>query len=119
VDSIIDGAEGLVSSTLSGKDELLHQWSPSDVPHGFKKLVLNLVETQLIVFTPRHQLKLAVIYALVVHPATASPKKFLRLMTAMSRKDGHGLDGAVHGSVRVWALVVEEQVAWLRLRHGQ
>jgi hypothetical protein len=108
VDDIVDGAKSLVGSTLSGEDQILHQRRPPDVAHRFQKFVLDLVETQLVVFAPRNQLELAVIYALVAHAAAASPEELLGLVVSMPRKDGHRLDRAIHGSFRVAVLVVEE-----------
>jgi hypothetical protein len=81
--------------------------------------MLDLVKTQFIVLAPGNQLELAVVCALGGHAAAASPKKFLGLVVAVSRKDGHGLGWAIHGGFGVVALVVEEQVAWLGLGHGE
>jgi hypothetical protein len=119
VHRIVNGAEGFVGSALPGKDQVLHQRGASDVAHGFQRFLFNLVETQLVVFAPRHQLELTVVYPFVGHASPASPEELLGLVAAMSGKDGDRLDCAIHGSFGVGALVVEEQVAWLCLRHGQ
>lgn len=118
-DNVVDSAESLVRRALSSHVELLHQRCPADVADGFEKLVLDLVKAQLVVLAPRNQLELPVIHAVAVDAPSASPEKFFGLVGAMSRKDGYGLDGTIHGGLWVGALVEEEEIAGFGLRHGQ
>jgi hypothetical protein len=118
VDDLIDGAEGFVGGAPSGKNEVLHQGGPSDVAYGFQQLVLDLVQAQFVVLAPGDHLKLTVVYAVVINAAPASPEEFFGLVAAVSREEGHGFDRTILWGFSVAVLVVEEEISWLRLRHG-